>query len=566
MRVHFGDCVLDSDARELRRGAERIHLSPKAFRLLEMLIDERPAAVSKQRLFDTIWPGTFVAESNLASIIKEIRLALNDDARHPTLIRTVFRHGYAFSGDAVVESTPQSRVDSLAVLPFANASGTEWDYFADGLAEALRNALVRRFGSLRIVPRSTSFRYRSRDVDLRAAAREMRVDLIVTGSVSVRDDALSVQVELVNAKADSQIWGGRLHSRTSELLQIQRRIESEVSSQIAQSTGAEDSGAASRPADNEEAYELFLRGTHLLNRRDAEGFRRAIEALRRATQLEPSYAAAHAALAEVYVALASRDLHPPAEIFPLAREAAERALAIDPSIAAAHTAMAGVHELYDWNWSQAEEVHRTAVSMQPRDATAAHWFALHYARRGLHEAARDWIVRALALEPLSGIINTNAALIAYLAHDFAAAVRHSETALELAPHFEAARVVNGVACIQVDPKRAIEELQEAARLSGRQPYSLAPLASAYAADGQGPAAHRIRDEIAASAATGYVSGALIAIVEIAVGNLNAALDALERAARDRSPWLSYLLSEPRVDVLRGEPRFRSLLATIGLAR
>jgi DNA-binding winged helix-turn-helix (wHTH) protein/tetratricopeptide (TPR) repeat protein len=562
MRVRFSDLTLDSEARELRRGRDPVHLSPKAFRLLEVLIDERPAAVSKERLFEIVWPQTFVAESNLASLVKEIRTALRDDARNPKLIRTVFGHGYAFGGDVTVEAVPRVRVESIAVLPFANANGAEWDYVSDGIAEALLNALV-RLPAVRVVPRSTSFRYRSSDVDLRIAAREMRVEAIVTGRVSARDGELTVQAELVNAKNDSQIWGGRFHGHTSELLHLQKQIESEITTRIAKHAGQRDDQRAAEASRNDEAYDHFLRGRHQLNRRDAAGFRSAIEAFRTAADIEPSFALAHATLAEAYVALGSREICPPTEVFPLARDAASRAIAIDPSIPAAHTAMAAVQELFDWDWARAEASHRAAAALEPHYATAAQWFALHYARRGVHDEAKRWIDHAVEIEPLSAIINTNAALISYLAHDFASAIRKTEISLELTPHFEAARVVSGVAHIQVDPRRAVEELEEAARLSGRQPYSLSHLASAYAAAGDGAAACRIRDEIAACAATGYVSSSLVAISEIAVGNVSGALDALERAALQRSPWLSYLLCEPRVEVLRSEPRFRAVIASIG---
>jgi len=103
VRVLFGDWTLDSETRELRRGGNSVHLSPKAFRLLEVLIEQRPAAISKERLFEIVWPDTYVAESNLASVVKEIRTALQDDARQSTLIRTVFGYGYAFAGEATAE-------------------------------------------------------------------------------------------------------------------------------------------------------------------------------------------------------------------------------------------------------------------------------------------------------------------------------------------------------------------------------------------------------------------------------------------------------------------------------
>jgi TolB-like protein/Flp pilus assembly protein TadD len=561
MRVHFSDWTLDSDARELRRGSDAVHLSPKAFRLLEVLIEERPSALSKERLFETIWPKTFVAESNLASLVKEIRIALNDDARQPTLIRTVFGYGYAFAAEATAETTVR-KVESLAVLPFTNASGLEWDYISDGIAESLLNALS-RLPSVRVVPRSTSFRHRGPNVDVKVATREMRVEAVITGRVAVWGDGLTVQAELINADSDSQVWGHRFHGRISELLQLQKQIESEITARVSEIVGSLQKPQSEATTRSNEAYDLFLRGRHQWNRRDAEGFRQAIEAFRTATELDPMFARAHAALAEAYVALGSREIYPPRDIFPLARQAATRAIAIDASMAAAHTAMAGVQELFDWDWAGAEASHRTAVSLDPHYASAAQWFALHYARRGERDEAKQWIDRAVELEPLSPIINTNAAFVAYLAHDYSSAVRKCEIALELAPHFEAARVVSGVAYIQVDPERAIQELEEATRLSSRQPYSLSHLASAYAAAGQIDDARLVRDEVVSFSANHYVSPSLIVIVEMALGNVPAALDALEAAAEQRSSWLSYVFCEPRLQVLRDEPRFRALITSIG---
>ncbi len=557
MRIHFSDWTLDTDTRELRRGTHPVHLSPKAFRLLEVLIEQRPAALSKERLFETVWPDTFVAESNLASLVKEIRTALQDDARQSKLIRTVFGFGYAFAAEATSETLPRARLQSVAVLPFANASGAEWDYVSDGIAEALLNALA-RLRSVRVVPRSTSFRYRSPNLDIKTAAREMRVEAIVTGRVAARNDGLTIQAELVNTNADSQVWGGRFHGRTSELLHLQKQIESEITTRIAEHVERE-TVATTR---NNEAYHLYLRGRHQWNRRDAEGFRRAIEAFRAASEMDPSFGLAHAALAEAYVALGTREIYPPGDIFPLARQAAIDALAVDPSVAAAHSAIGAVQELYEWDWEAAEVSHRTAVSLDPQYASAAQWFALHYARRGEHDEAKRWMDHAVELEPLSPIINTNAAFISYLAHNFASAVLQSEIALDLAPHFETARVVGGVAYIQIDPARATQELEEAARLSGRQPYALSHLASAYAAAGRIEDARRLSVEVAAYAATRYVSPTHIGIIEIALGNQSAAIAAFEAAAQQRSPWLSYALSEPRLDVLRDEPRFQSLIGSL----
>src|SRR6266851_2666998 len=303
VRVHFDGWTLDSETRELRRGGEPVHLSPKAFRLLEALIEHRPAAVSKKKLMDTIWPNTFVDESNLASLIKENRTALHDDAREPKIIRTIFGHGYAFATEATTEKPPKARLESIAVLPFANLSGAEWDYVSDGIADALLNKLT-DLRSIRVVPRSTSFRYRSTHPDIKSAAAEMRVEAMVTGRVSEREGALTIQVELINTKTDSQLWGGRFHGPSSGLQDLQRQVESEIIVRVVEHAAADD--RRSPAVRDSEAYHRYLRGRHQLNRRDAEGFRRAIEEFRGAIEMDGGFAQAHAALAETYAALGSR--------------------------------------------------------------------------------------------------------------------------------------------------------------------------------------------------------------------------------------------------------------------
>jgi TolB-like protein/Tfp pilus assembly protein PilF len=562
VRVHFDGWTLDTDARELRRGADPAHISPKGFHVLETLIDHRPSAVSKDRLFEIVWPNIVVDDTNLPGVIKEVRAVLGDDAREPKYIQTVFGYGYKFMAAVIVEETPKAPVKAVAVLAFTNLTGHEFDYISDGIAGELLNALS-KLGSLRVVPRTTSFRYRGAEIDVQKAAREMGVEAIVTGRVQVREGQVTVQVELVNTKSDAQVWGDRFHARTSELLDLQNRIVSEILPRIAEQAGA---AIAAAPTKNADAYEFFLKGQHWAMLRDTDSARRAIEALSIATELDPNFALAHAALAEVYVTLGSRETDPPRDIFPLAEASAKRALSINGTIAAAHTALAAVNELFKRDWAAAEESHRTAVKNEPHYASAQHWFALHWARRGDHAEAKRWIDSAMKLEPRSAVIHTNAAFIAYLAHDYNTALAFGLTALELAPHLEIAHNIRGVAYIQLDPKRAIDELEESARLSKRAPYTMMHLASAYAAAGNALAARRIRDEVRTLAETRFVSSSVIAMLEIAVGNLDAALDAFEAAARQRSPWLSYFLCEPRLDVLRKEPRFQSLTESLGFSR
>ncbi len=196
-------------------------------------------------------------------------------------------------------------------------------------------------------------------------------------------------------------------------------------------------------------------------------------------------------------------------------------------------------------------------------ANAAQWFGLHYARRGIHDEAKYWITEAMARDPSSPIINTNAAFISYLAGDYAAAVEQSDVALDLEPHYESARIMSGLAYIQVNPQRAILQLEEAARLSSRQPYVLSHLSSAYAAAGRVDDARRIADEMTAMASKRFVSPVDRAVAALAAGDRVTALENLEEGLDRRSAWLVYLPHDPRLHVLRDDARFKTLVAALG---
>src|SRR5438270_1084221 len=225
-------------------------------------------------------------------------------------------------------------------------SDPKWDHVSDGIADELLNALT-NLRSIDVRPRSTSFRYRSAHTDIKSAAAEMRVQAIVTGRIEVRDEVLKIQAELINVKADSKLWGGRLHGPLSELQDLQIRLQQEILGRV-----VEHAPIAERREliiHNPEAYQHYLHGVHLFNRRDATAFQRAIQEFTAATTLDPGFARAHAALAEAYVSLGSRDLRPAHETFPAAKRAAQKALDRDPSLASAYSALGAVQELYEWH-------------------------------------------------------------------------------------------------------------------------------------------------------------------------------------------------------------------------
>jgi serine/threonine-protein kinase len=550
MRLLFGDCTFDSDARTLQRGAEMVRLSGKAFQLLEILLAARPNPVAKTELFAKLWPDTFVSEANLASLIKEIRAAIGDDARAPRYVRTAHRFGYAFSGP-VTETPERSGIDSIAVLPFANRSGhQDLDYLADGIAETLINTLTSIEG-LRVAPRASAFRYR--DADLGTVRHELNVRAALTGRVRVAGDTVNLQVELIDLVKDAQLWGRQFQVPMRGIFAVEEELSRDVVTALKlRVSGETDRRLRKRYTENAAAYQLYLKGRHHWNRRTAEGIERAIFFFESAIDADVSYAPAYSGLADCYIALASRDLYPPLQLMPKAEAAARRALELDVELAEAHASMGAIHEVFHWHWERAQEEYLTALRLNPGYVTARVWYALALAHRARFAEALTQMSVAAESDPLSFMLNANTAVVHYLGREYDAAEEFCQRALEINPHHEPAHFTLGLAQQQrgrLDEAKA--ELEKALAISRGEPHVVAALA----------ALEQSRERLGALAElslTRDVSPVHFATVHAALGEREQALEWLERAAASRSGWLVYLATEPRFDSLRGEPRFEAI--------
>ncbi len=553
MRLLFGDCTFDSDARTLQRGAEPVRLTGKAFQLLEILLAARPNPVEKSELFARLWPDTFVSEANLASLVTEIRAAIGDDARAPRFVRTVHRFGYAFSGP-VTEVPQRNEIESIAVLPFANRSGNpDLDYLADGLGESLINTLSAIEG-LRVAPRGSAFRFRGRDDDLDAIRRELGVRAALTGRIRLIGDAVNLQVEIVDLAKHAQLWGKRFESAVTGLLALEEELSRDVLNALQHRiSGEADRRLRKRYTESAAAYQLYLKGRHHWNRRTGEGIERAIFHFESAIDADATYAPAYSGLADCWIALASRDLHPPLQVIPKAESAARRALELDPDLAEAHASMGAIHELFHWNWEAAQQEYLTALRLNPGYMTARQWYALALAHRGRFEDALAQISVAVDADPLSFMLNASVAVIDYLAREYDAAEEACLRALEINPHHEPAHFTLGLAHQQrgrIEDARA--ELEKALSISRGEPHVIAALGALDRSRAQ-------LETLAEISVTRDVSPVHFALIHAALGERDRALDWLDRAVEARSGWLVYLATEPRFDALRDHPRFRSLV-------
>lgn len=551
MRLLFGDHTFDSDARTLTRGSEPVRLSGKAFQLLELLLAARPNAMAKEELFAKLWPDTFVSEANLASLVKEIRSAIGDDARAPRFVRTVHRFGYAFSGP-VTETPERNAIESIAVLPFANRSGhADLDYLTDGLAESLINTLSTLEG-LRVAPRASSFRY-TQD-NLAAVRRELNVRAALTGRIRLAGDAVHLQVELIDLVKDAQLWGRQFQAPLRGIFVLEEELSRDVATALrVRVTGETDRRLRKRYTESAAAYQLYLKGRHHWNRRTAEGIERAIFFFESAIDADAAYAPAYSGLADSYIALASRDLYPSLQLMPKAEAAARKALELDPELAEAHASMGAIAEVFQWNWERAQEEYLTALRLNPGYLTARQWYALALAHRGRFGEALAQIGVAAESDPLSFQVNANTAVIHYLARAYDAAEELCLRALEINPHYEPAHFTLGLAHqLRGRDDEAHGELMKALTISRGEPHVVAALG----------ALERSRERLASLAElslTREVSPVHFATVHVALGEHDEALRWLERAVEVRSGWLVYLATEPRFDALRDDRRFRELL-------
>jgi TolB-like protein/Tfp pilus assembly protein PilF len=297
---------------------------------------------------------------------------------------------------------------SIAVLPFENASNEpNTEYLSEGISEALINSLS-ELQQLRVIARPTAFRYKPKDVDPRQVGRELGVAAVLTGKVRQMQDALNVQVDLVDAVTGAQIWGAGYDRKIADLVAVKQAIAQEVTAKLKlKLSNEEQRRLVKRDSTNPEAYQFYLRGRYFWNKRSSDGIKHAIEHFQQSIERDPDFALGYVGLADSYIALTFYNFAAPHEAMPRAKESAIKALALDDTLAEAHASLAHVLMNYDWNWSAAEKEFKRSIELNPDYATAHEWYAIHYltATVRLEEAVQE-MKRALELEPASLVMNT----------------------------------------------------------------------------------------------------------------------------------------------------------------
>ena len=542
-----------------------VRLEPKMMSVLLCLAQRSGDVVSREQIVQEVWQGTFVTDDVLIRCVSELRKAFGDDAGKPLVIETIPKRGYRLLLPVVpVERGMQSQsdvrpgaVDSIAVFPFENVSGTpEIEYLGDGISESIINSLS-RLAWLRVVPRTTIFRYRDRSADPIRVGQELRTRLLLTGRVRERDGDLIVDAELIDTARESQVWGGRFRRKVSETIDVMQEIAEEVSKRLQLKLSNHESAFLSRrPTQNREAYLLFLRAMHQANKWTPEGRCKGIEFARQAIEADPAYAAPHSVLAYIYGMLGYAGALAPADAFPRSRAAALRALQIDETDVNAQVWLGLVKLFYDWDWQGAEIEIRRALCLGANDPASHFAHGVWLLAMGRCEESILEMRRAIELDPLSSPINAFT-IAAYIgARQYNNALEQCRKTLELDPTFVAARA--HLAALLVRLGRSEEAIAEAQKLRGKS-----ALGRVYAIAGRAEEARTIAQELESQAKPASLASALPYIYAI-LGDRDRAFYWLEEAYVARVSELVFVSHAPDCDGLRGDPRFEDLLRRIGI--
>jgi len=457
-------------------------------------------------------------------------------------------------------------IDSLAVLPFENASrDPEHEYLSDGITGSLINILA-TVPKLRVIAQSTVFRYKGRRIDPQAVGQELNVRAVLTGRIMQSGSALRIGTELVHVATGSQLWGAQYDRKAGDIFAIQDEISNEISEKLRlKLTRAEKKRLTKRQTGDAEAYRLYLKGRHHWNRWTEDGFYKAIEYFQQAVEKDPTYALAYTGVADSYVLLGWNSYLPPKDAFPKGKMAAMAALRLDPELGEAHTPQAAVLWLHDWKWQEAQREFKRSLALNPAHPTANHWYAEYLMTMGRHGEAIARMKNSQELDPLSLIISVAIGWAFYMARRYEEAMEQLRRTVELDPNYPVTYWILGRLLREMGRyEQAIAEGEKGVKLSGGSPLMNASLAQTFALAGKRKKAIQILDNLTTLAKQRYVASYFFAGIHIGLGEDDPAMEYLEKAYEEHSHWLIYLHIDPSMDGLRLNPRFQELLQRIGL--
>jgi TolB-like protein/tetratricopeptide (TPR) repeat protein len=578
----FGVFRFNPETLELTKNGLLIALQPQPARLLGLLLSSAGGLVTRDLIQDSLWgDGTTVDfEVGVNRYIRQLRLALDDDAETPRYIKTMPRLGYCFIAPLTEQLTGQMTGQtthgpsaasplmarepepqpSIAVLPFANLSGNpENEYFSDGLTEEITSTLA-QIGGLRVIARTSAFAFKGKSEDIRKIAEALRVQNLLEGSVRRSADRIRVTVQLIAGPDGANRWSKRYDREMTDVFALQDEISADIAKQLKVSLPLPRQSTVNFPA-----FEAYLEGRFHWHRYSPEEFEKAVKCFERAVAIDSAYAQAYTGIAQSRLGLVTEGGVPALEMLPKAAAAARRALELDRFDAEAHAVLGQTAAMLDYDWVSAKRHLDRALELDPvpyvRTAYAV-WFLIPQGRPAEAVAQADRVIQD---DPLHLIGRVVRAISLMFAGDLQAATDACQRLLEIDAGFP--KAIQCLSFIAGNQGRFAESAGWAERLVallGKSYASLYTLAQAHAVSGNAGAAHRVLADLENLPGSGQACPARIGLIYGLLGDADRAFGWLEQAIRYREPTLLWMKSQPRMACLRQDRRFASVLQTLNL--
>jgi len=454
---------------------------------------------------------------------------------------------------------------SIAVLPFENLSrDPDNAYFAERIQDEILTRLA-KVADLKVISHTSTQRYKSSPDNLPQIAKELGVANILEGSVQKSQDQVRVNVQLINAATDAHLWADSFDRKLIDIFAVESEIATKVADTLqAKLTGEEQHAISMQPTQNTEAYQLYLKGRYFWNKRTGPDLQKAIDYFKQAIEKDPSYALAYVGLGDSYILLSGFGAARPQDSFPLAEAAAKKALQIDDNLAEAHTTLGFSLCVHHLDFASSIREFERAIALNPNYATAHHWFgdgpllAVGQFDRAVAEGKR-----ALDLDPLSVIITADLGADYLVARRYNEAIEQFHKAIDLDPRFYYAHWNLAEALeLKGNLHGALAEYKKAVELDD-DPFVLALLGQAYAKLGQRDEALKILAQLPQIGAHRYVPSYSYALLHMALGEKDKAIEWLERSYQEGAGLdVIFLKVDPMLDPLQKEPRFQALVAKV----
>ncbi|GGG93222.1 protein kinase domain-containing protein [Silvibacterium dinghuense] len=476
------------------------------------------------------------------------------------------RHGLASSPAMPDKTGNEARSMTIAVLPFSNVGGgEEAEYFSDGLTDELIHLLSQLKG-LRVVSHTSAFEFKGKAQDIRAIAERLNVNTILEGSVRQFGERLRVTVQLTDAIHGYHLWSQKYDHELKDIFAIQEDIARSVAAKFEMKPTREMALPRSRYSQNIDAHALYLKGRYYWGLRTPEAAQRGMQCFEQAIVVDPQCAPAHAGLADCFVSLGFLGVIPPGAAWARGRELAMKARELDPHLAEAEISLAKCALFSNWDWRLAEELAIRAIELDPGFSGSHFFYAILLLQSGRYESSLHELRTARELDPLSSPISSGIAWVHYYQGNHHLALEQCEKVFAVDPDYPEAHACRGLALLALRRHaEAMPCLEHSVTVSGHNPIVIGFHGAALATGGRTDEARAVLAQLQNMATKRFVSAVPPAMILIALGEYEAAMEHLETAYKTREAFLAYARVFPLFDPIREQPRFQALLGELDLA-